>query len=860
MKTYKIRKKFPIIVYAGSCVQQNHGEDINGHGYVIWNLKTKAYRHLDIGNECGFFTIDINKGVLTTDISNLPSKVRLRVRCLESVATEVKEIVSNIRKTSDIIEITYVRVDTEQSSTPSSVGIKDLKLSDLDTVEYQNTLISGFLKKKIVDGTMTDEMLSSIFEINKIYNLRVDREKVVRNIRWKPKIFEFSNMFSYGEDNTVDFSKMKDVVGIFAQNASGKSSILSALSFCIFDKCDRAFKATHILNSQKMSFRCKFNFEINGVDFYIERIGKSDKKGNVKVDVKFWKEVDGKVMELNGEARRSTNDMIRSYLGTYDDFVLTVLSVQNNRSGNFVDMGQSERKDLLSQFMGLDIFDELYQPALEKLKEMESEIKTYVKYDDGDNVDEIVRKLEITEEQHKSAVEEISSLVSHRESLNERILSITEGMVKFDEEVSTDIVSLRSEESKSIGSLENHEISKKRIEMELSDMKSRQDILKDSFEKFVESEIESRFLEVTSLDEFKMSKRHEIDKKKIFVTSKLEKLSKLESHEYDPECKFCINNEFVKDALDAKSTIGQDKIDAGVLLGEYSEIEKKLEALSTVKSEYAVYKSLPDKISSLDKKMFGLNKELLVLQNRSMADVNSLRETRVMIDRYQKQEESIKNNLKIESDRSELRNQLNGVIRKIDNMTSVINDLNTKKVKLSYEREIKEALVAKVKVLESGVTAYQHYVTAVSRDGIPFDLISQAVPIIEKEVNTILSQITEFGINILVDGKNVLTNIVYSDKSWPLEMSSGLERFLTSLVLRSALINISNLPRPNFMAIDEGFGCADSDNLAAMNALFSILKTQFDFMLIISHLDSMKDMVDNTIEIKKENGFSKITV
>ena len=391
-------------------------------------------------------------------------------------------------------------------------------------------------------------------------------------------------------------------------------------------------------------------------------------------------------------------------------------------------------------------------------------------------------------------------------------------------------------------------------------MKSRQDILKDSFEKFVESEIESRFLEVTSLDEFKMSKRHEIDKKKIFVTSKLEKLSKLESHEYDPECKFCINNEFVKDALDAKSTIGQDKIDAGVLLGEYSEIEKKLEALSTVKSEYAVYKSLPDKISSLDKKMFGLNKELLVLQNRSMADVNSLRETRVMIDRYQKQEESIKNNLKIESDRSELRNQLNGVIRKIDNMTSVINDLNTKKVKLSYEREIKEALVAKVKVLESGVTAYQHYVTAVSRDGIPFDLISQAVPIIEKEVNTILSQITEFGINILVDGKNVLTNIVYSDKSWPLEMSSGLERFLTSLVLRSALINISNLPRPNFMAIDEGFGCADSDNLAAMNALFSILKTQFDFMLIISHLDSMKDMVDNTIEIKKENGFSKITV
>ena len=96
--------------------------------------------------------------------------------------------------------------------------------------------------------------------------------------------------------------------GLFANNASGKSSVLSALSFCIFDKCDRAFKASHILNSQKMNFKCKFNFEVNGTDFFIERKGQADKKGNVKVDVKFWKEEGGKVIELNGEARRSTND------------------------------------------------------------------------------------------------------------------------------------------------------------------------------------------------------------------------------------------------------------------------------------------------------------------------------------------------------------------------------------------------------------------------------------------------------------------------------------------------------------------------------------------------------------------------
>ena len=202
---------------------------------------------------------------------------------------------------------------------------------------------------------------------------------------------------------------------------------------------------------------------------------------------------------------------------------------------------------------------------------------------------------------------------------------------------------------------------------------------------------------------------------------------------------------------------------------------------------------------------------------------------------------------------------------KIKNLDVSIKNKNNEVIsefsKVTYlekDKVDKELSIKKIKELESELIAYKYYVDSVSRDGIPFELISKAVPVLEKEVNHILTQIVEFSINIQTDGKNVITNLVYNDKKWPLELSSGLEKFLTSLVLRVALINISNLPRPNFIAIDEGFGCADADNLSSMSALFSILKNSFDFMLIISHLDSMKDMVDSHIEIKKENGFSKI--
>jgi DNA repair exonuclease SbcCD ATPase subunit len=85
-----------------------------------------------------------------------------------------------------------------------------------------------------------------------------------------------------------------------------------------------------------------------------------------------------------------------------------------------------------------------------------------------------------------------------------------------------------------------------------------------------------------------------------------------------------------------------------------------------------------------------------------------------------------------------------------------------------------------------------------------------------------------------------------------------MEKFVSSLAIRTALIGISTLPRPNFMAIDEGFGALDQGNLGSMFIFFDYLKTQFKFVMIISHIDSMRDVVDKHLEINKIEGRSKI--
>ena len=145
------------------------------------------------------------------------------------------------------------------------------------------------------------------------------------------------------------------------------------------------------------------------------------------------------------------------------------------------------------------------------------------------------------------------------------------------------------------------------------------------------------------------------------------------------------------------------------------------------------------------------------------------------------------------------------------------------------------------------------------RDGVPYELISKSLPTIEGAVNEILAQIVDFSIIFEMDGKNINNYIVYDDdRVWPLELSSGMEKFLSSLSMRVGLMSVSNLPMCNFLAIDEGWGTMDSDNLNSVYNLFQYLKTQFQFTLIVSHIDTMRDAVDTLLEIKKEEGFSSV--
>jgi exonuclease SbcC len=78
-----------------------------------------------------------------------------------------------------------------------------------------------------------------------------------------------------------------------------------------------------------------------------------------------------------------------------------------------------------------------------------------------------------------------------------------------------------------------------------------------------------------------------------------------------------------------------------------------------------------------------------------------------------------------------------------------------------------------------------------------------------------------------------------------------MEKMMASLAIRVALINVSTLTKTNILIIDEGFGALDETNIEACTRLLKSLKKWFRNILVISHVDSIKDAVDNSLEIVK---------
>lgn len=856
MAKIKIRKTYPAIEFPGSLIQQNFGEELN-HGFLVWDVPNRKSEFIHIPNEIGYATIEIDNGKLVTDLTDFSQFKQLRARLKYSNTTveQLTSIIAKLSKKFQLPEIVYHRQNSLESI-DSSKNISGI-LGDIRNVDYQNKLLLEFLTPR----GATKKDLDLIYNINRENNTK-NKISGVRNHIWKPKRFEFSNMFSYGEDNVVDFTNFSGTYGIFAPNASGKSALLDSLMFCLYDKTSRTYKAKHILNNKKKEFSCRLNFELNGLDFYIERIGQYvDRSDNVKVDVLFYYvNEDGQEISLNGADRDETNKFIREYIGTYDDFILTTLSSQTDNQ-SFIDKSQRDRKELLYKFLDLSIFETLYKSAKEDIRDIEVLIKSLKNVNLHTEYNRIKDELTIFKFQKKTLREtiiickrDIKSLQSEINTKNRQIRTIKSGNISI-EDVEKSINKYKKELMELMLNVQEYDKNKIQYAEEITQLETK--IATIQIQKLFENDEQRKKIsgEITSLQTEKTKLEYQIE-----ICD--HKLQQLNDHEYDPNCEFCIKNPFVIDAQTAQS----HKIN---YLNLITELDIKISNLQSQLVE------IPDSTTAI--KEYTILTNTLNTQQKKLQEITNKIETSkktgLQLNTKYKDLENTKLEYYANLDTIEANSQLLTDIKSINNsvkeleatLQTQLKELSSIDANIIYHEKVSKDIQAQKQQLfelSTKYTAYEYYLQALSRDGIAYDLLTKSIPVIETEVNDVLSQMVDFRIKLETTEDNyILAYIVYNnEKTWPVELTSGMERFLLSIAFRVSMIKITSLSRSNFLALDEGFGVLDADKISSINLLFEYLKAEFQFLLCISHIDSMKDLADHLITIDTISGYSKVSL
>ncbi len=162
---------------------------------------------------------------------------------------------------------------------------------------------------------------------------------------------------------------------------------------------------------------------------------------------------------------------------------------------------------------------------------------------------------------------------------------------------------------------------------------------------------------------------------------------------------------------------------------------------------------------------------------------------------------------------------------------------------------------------------------AFGKKGIQAMIIESAIPEMEVEANRLLQRMSEGRMNLRLEtqrekvtgGVAETLDIIIADElgERPYEMFSGGESFRANLALRIALSKL--LARRagaqlQTLIIDEGFGSQDARSLGLVVETINSIKDDFQLIVVISHIEELKDQFGARIDVVKEITGSRVSV
>lgn len=858
--------------YPGSTVQQNHGET-NDKGFLVWEIVDKEQfevRHVAIPNPSPFFTIELTEtGAIPADVV-VPDNARLRL------AVGHKVSLNAIRKSLDAAKTLFKPISVtfyNKSSMNLTEGGTDISLvadEDLRDIQVQERIMKDFLK----DYHVEEDVLEKILELNRKYHtLAEQQEDVVRNVRWSMKKLNWDNLFSYGADNSIDFERLSGVVGIFGKNFTGKSSVIDSLLWTLFNSTSKSFrKNVDIINQNKAQGTGTAEVQIGQRHFVVERRAtKFQKKtragtevgASTTLDFGYYDPMlhdempDELSQNVNGDARTDTDKNVRRMLGTIDDFLLTSMSSQRD-SLSFVNAKSTERKQILAKFLDLEIFEQKFRLANDDALDLRGALKKL----EGRDFD-----AELTEVQVAAAANERSTGEYQRriDILKEQRAEEQKNIRDVDIEIAKVPDLELVDEDALVAAIETFENQATAIGSELQSYKGELSTLKENQGKYKEL-LESVDLDQVKVDSAAAKEAYSLVKSlasslalktgsRNHHQSAISALSEVPCGDQFPDCKFLQNAHVAKKKLvetEELIQIEKKKLDdAKEELASYDD-----EKLQEIIEEYRSWeKGLRNAESETSK--IKLRREKAIARRKSAwSEIESLKEK---LETYLKNKKAVKFLKVLHSTKKQYQKGLDDLNEELEQCQAELTELWKEHGSLEQKWNSLDDSKLELAELREQYAAYDLYLKCMHGNGIAYDIIKKRLPIINEQVAQILANVVDFEVFLKDDGKQLpimIRHPKYPPRS--LDGGSGAEMTLAAMAIRLALIRISSLPVGDLFILDEPATSLDEENMEGFTRIVEMLKMQFKTIILVSHLDALKDIVDTQIVIDKNDGYAQV--
>ena len=721
-------------------------------------------------------------------------------------------------------------------------------IQNIQKPDFQVQLFKKYLITNNIKGFDFDFIQSIDSEINAQINYDVyDRYR-----KYKLKWVKWKNFLSYGDGNFYDFSNLNGLVLLNGEpaNQSGKTTFaIDLIHFLFFGKTEKYPTQDKIFNKhidEATEVVVEGCIEIDGQEYVIKRrlsrpsLSKRSSKSKTVQKVEYFKVNNGELSSLEDftdnyqeENSIQTNKVIKEAIGNEGDFDMIVCATSKNLD-DLIEKKETERGRLLSRWIGLLPIEQKEQIAKEKFN---TDIKPFLlstRY----NREELEREIELL----KQNIESLKQSIKHNEENTARV----EKEIEVLEQQQNTLSALRINIDDSVLKLDINTLKTKLQQVtELGIQKKNE--LKVIDEALSELEdINFSIEEYNNTTETKNKLIEKIAEVKAKCITLQNTIKELKTSEYCPTCGRKYDNIDNTAKISELTAELENLIQHGKGLKEsLDKVEVQLESMKVLQEKYLRKCKLQVQRGAV---------EVSIEQCR-----NTYIESTRLLNEYNKNTEAIdKNNqlnIQINNNNVLLKN------KRLEKDVLLRNNIQLHTEITNHQNGIgdREEIIAKLSEEVKKVYNWKLYLEMIGKNGISKMLLRQVIPVINAQISALLNDVCDFTVELSITDKNdVVFHLLKDGVRSDLSGGSGFERTASALALRSVLGNISTLPRMSSLVLDEIWGRVAKENYDNLRKLLEEISKSFDFILLISHLDEVKDFCDTIITVVKENNISTI--